>query len=146
MRRRVFCVGLGASMLLLPGMRVSAQTGATQTGATHTQIELALAAASLAALQTRYGESYPDVVAARARVASLRTSLEEAQARHEAIDVAAVSSALEGELADVNARLGEFSARCGSGHPDMDTARARAATLTDAIAHVTSEGVYLGPP
>lgn len=141
MKRRAFAAGALAALSLSGlGARARAQTGATQT-----QIDLALASASLAALRARYGESYPDVVAARARIASLRASLEEARGRHEAIDVSAVTGALEGELADVNARLGEFSSRCGSGHPDMDTARARAAALTDAIAHVTSEGVYLGP-
>ncbi len=135
MRRRTFLAGVALAAV---GTRARAQTGATRT-----QIDLALAAASLAALRARYGESYPDVVAARARITSLRASLEQARAGGEAIDVALVTSALEGELADVNARLGEFSARCGSGHPDMETARARAAALADAIAHVTSDGVFL---
>lgn len=114
-----------------------------QTTATQTQIDLALASASLAALLTRYGQAYPDVIAARARMASLRTALDTARARHETIDVAAVTSALDTELADVRVRLSERATRCGAGHPEMETARAREVALANALAHVMSDGVFL---
>lgn len=135
--RRGFVVGLTLAL-------VATSAGAqAQTGATRTQIDLALASASLAALLTRYGETYPDVVAARARIASLSTSLREARARNETIDVAVVTSTLDAELADVRARLSEFGTRCGGFQPDLQTARAREAALTSALAHVTSDGVFL---
>lgn len=135
MKRRGFVAAVLALALARPA--------SAQTGATRTQIDLALASASLAALLTRYGDAYPDVVSARARVASLAQSLREAQARHETIDTAAVTSALDAELAEVRAHLAEFGTRCGGGHPDMQTARARESALTNAIAHVTSEGFFV---
>ncbi len=135
MNRRVFLVGIA---MLAVAPRARAQTDATQT-----QIDLALATASLAALRTRYGDGHADVAAARARVASLAQSLREARARNETIDVARVTSALDAELADTRARIGERSTRCGAGHPEMETAHAREAALTNAIAHVTSEGFFL---
>ena len=135
MNRRSFVIAM-MSFIAVPRARA-------QTGATRTQIDLALASASLAALRTRYGESYPDVVAARERIASLAASLRESQTHHEAIDLAAVTSALDTELADVRARLGEFGTRCGGGHPDMLTARARETALVEALSHVTSDGIFL---
>ncbi len=119
-----------------------ASHASAQTDASRTQIDLALAAASLAALLTRYGDSYPDVVAARARIAMLAQSLRQAQARHESIDVTLVRTTLEGELADVRTRLGESSVRCGSAHPEMESARARELALETAVQHVTSDGFY----
>jgi hypothetical protein len=133
--RRGFVLALGSLALVA---RASAQEGATRT-----QIDLALASASLAALLTRYGDAYPDVVAARARIASLSTSLREARARNEAIDVALVTRTLDGELADVRARLAEFGTRCGAGHTDTQTARAREAALANALTHVTSDGYFV---
>jgi hypothetical protein len=129
---------LAALALLGLAPRVYAQSDASQA-----QIDLALASASLAALLTRYGEAYPDVVAARARIALLSQTLTAARARHEVIDVARVTRALDTELADVRTRLSEFGTRCGGGHPDMQTARAREAALADALAHVTSDGFFV---
>jgi uncharacterized protein involved in exopolysaccharide biosynthesis len=136
-KRRTFVFAL--SMLAI-APRVLAQTA--PTGATRTQIDVALASASLAALLARYGDQHPDVVAARARVASLSQSLRDARARHETIDAGAVSTSIEAELADVRARLAEFGTRCGAGHLDVQTARARETALADALAHVTSDGYF----
>ncbi len=137
MKRRALLVGLGCALLARPAR--------AQGGATQAQIDLAIAFVSLAALRTRYGDAHPDVVAARARVDGHATTLGSAIARREVIDVAAVTSALEAALADVRARLAEFSQRCGSGHPDMQSALARREALEDALAHVTSDGVFLPP-
>lgn len=135
MKRRAFVIAMALSTM--------ASHASAQTDASRTQIDLALAAASLAALLTRYGESYPDVVTARARIATLTQSLRQAQARHESIDVALVTTTLEGELADVRTRLGESSVHCGSAHPEMESARAREVALETAIQHVTSDGFYV---
>lgn len=136
MKRRAFVVVLGALVLFPRGARA-------QTDASQTQIDLVLALASLAALRTRYGESYPDVVAARARVASLSAALYGSLAAHGSIDVARVTSTLDAELADTRTRLTEFGTRCGGAHPDVLTARAREAALSDAIAHITSDGFFV---
>lgn len=141
MKRRGFTLGL----LLSPAV-LAASARAQASSATQLQIELTLAFVSLAALRTRYGEAHVDVVAARARVESLTASLRSALARNETVDPSAVASVLEGELADVRARLAEFSQRCGSGHPDMQSAHARRAALEDAIAHITSDGIFLPLP
>lgn len=135
MRRRAFLAGLAAL-----GFASSARA---QTDATRAQIDLALAFASLAALHARYGDAHPEVVSARARVASLSTSLDDARARHDTIDVATVTSALDAEIADVRARIAERSTRCGAGHPEMQTAAARQVALEDALAHVTSDGYFV---
>ena len=76
--------------------------GQTST-ATQLQIDLSLAFVSLTALRTRYGDSHPDLVSARARVASLTASLRAALARSEPIDVPTVTAALELEPAEVEA-------------------------------------------
>jgi Skp family chaperone for outer membrane proteins len=141
MKRRAFALALFTA-LAAPSALAAAQTAAP-TSATQTQIDVALAAASLAALRTRYGDAHAEITAARGRLSSQIDALRAAQARHEAIDANAAAQALERELADVRARLSEFSSRCGAGHPDMASARARGATLEDAIAHLTSDGVYL---
>jgi uncharacterized protein involved in exopolysaccharide biosynthesis len=143
-KRRAFLAAVSLVPMAVGAIAASARAQATS--ATQTQIDLALAFISLAALRTRYGEAHADVTAARARALSLSASLRAAIARHETIDVAVVTSALDAELADVRARLAEFSQRCGSGHPDMQSAHARAAALEDAIAHVTSEGAFFPAP
>ena len=140
MRRRGFVVGLSLSTLTLAAFARAQSSTATQL-----QIDLALAIVGHAALATRYGEAHPDLVSARARVATLVASLRAALARGETIDGVVVTSALEGELADVRGRLAEFSQRCGSGHPDLRSAQARASALEDAIAHLVSDGVFLPP-
>lgn len=140
MRRRAFVASLALALAI--GPRAGAQTAAP-TGATQIQIDVALAAASLAALRTRYGDAHAEITAARGRLSAQIDALRAAQARHEAIDANAAAQALERELADVRARLSEFSSRCGSGHPDMASARARGVALEDAIAHLTSDGVYV---
>ena len=140
MRRRAFVASL---VLALAIAQTAWAQSAAPTGATRTQIDVALAAASLAALRTRYGDANAEITAARGRLSAQVDALRAAQARHEAIDANAATQALERELADVRARLAEFSSRCGSGHPDMASARARSAALEDAIAHLTSDGVYV---
>jgi uncharacterized protein involved in exopolysaccharide biosynthesis len=133
--RRAFTLAL----LLVPGL------ARAQSTATSLQIDLALAHASLVALRTRYGDGHAEITLARGRIASVAASLREALARGDTIDTAAAGQALEVELADVRTRLAGFSSRCGSGHPDMEAARAREAALADALAHVTSDGVFFPP-
>ncbi len=138
MRRRA-AIAATLGLALLPARLVCAQTSATTL-----QIDLVMARASLAALGTRYGAQHPEITGAEARLASLRTSLTQARARHEVIDVAAVTSRVESELADTRARLAEFGTRCGAGHLDVATARAREQALVLALEHLTSDGYYLG--
>jgi hypothetical protein len=141
MKRRAILAALALALVPFVALRAQAQA----TTATAAQVQLVLAYISLAALRTRYGDSHADVVAARGRVDSLVATLRASLARHETIDVAEVTRLLDAELADVRARLGEFSSRCGSGHPDMQSAHVREAALEDAIAHVTSDGVFFPP-
>lgn len=138
MRRRAAFTAI-VGLALLPRSLAYAQTSATTL-----QIDLVMARASLAALGTRYGAQHPEIMGAEARLASLRTSLAEARARHEAIDVATVTARVESELADTRARLAEFGTRCGAGHLDVATARAREQALVTALEHLTSDGYYLG--
>jgi uncharacterized protein involved in exopolysaccharide biosynthesis len=137
-KRRAFALAL-ALMPVALSVRAQAST------ATQLQIDLTLAFISLAALRTRYGDGHPELVTARARVDSLTAGLRAAIARHETLDIAVVTQTLDGELADVRARLAEFSQRCGSGHPDMQSAHVRAAALENAIAHITSDGIFFPP-
>jgi uncharacterized protein involved in exopolysaccharide biosynthesis len=138
-KRRAF------ALVLSLGPAALALTARAQTTATQLQIDLVIAYVGLTAMRTRYGEAHADVIAARARVESLGASLRAALLRGDTTDALVVTRALDAELADVRARLAEFSQRCGSGHPDMQTAHARATALEDAIAHVTSEGVFFPP-
>ncbi len=140
MKRRSFAM----AMILSP-LTCAVRARAQGSTATQLQIDLALAFVSLAALRTRYGEAHPDVATARGRAAALDASLRAASLRGEEIDVAAATHALELELADVRVRLAEFSQRCGSGHPDMQSAHARAAALETAIAVIMSDGIFFPP-
>jgi len=132
--RRSFVLGLAALAL--------ASAARAQSSATRTQIDLALAYASLRALEVRYGDGHVEVRAAEARLDTLSQSLEDARAHAEPIDDTEVARTLTAEIADVRARIAERSTRCGAGHPDMQTAVAREAALTEALAHVTSEGFF----
>lgn len=139
MKRRAFVLMVSLALF------ARSRSAFAQEGATQIQIDLALAFVGLAALRTRYGDAHPEVTLARARIESLSVSLRSALARGDAIDPVRARDALAAELADTRARLAEFSQRCGSGHPDMQSAHARAAALEDAIAHVTSDGPFFPP-
>jgi uncharacterized protein involved in exopolysaccharide biosynthesis len=130
------------AFLVVTAMAITSIASA-QTAPTQTQIDLALGYASLRALLVRYGDRHPDVAAARARVESLSTSIRAAHTHGDAIDRDAVMHVLDAEIADVRARIAERSTRCGAGHPDMQTAVAREAALTEALTHVTSDGYFV---
>lgn len=137
MRRRTWLAALAVAATW-PSFFARAQTSATTL-----QIDVVMARASLDALGTRYGAQHPEVTGAEARLSSLRASLVAARDRHETIDLAAVTTRVEAELADTRARLAEFGTRCGAGHLDVATARAREQSFVTALEHLTSDGYYL---
>lgn len=121
--------------------RVAQQEG--ESAATAIQRAIVEQHARLRALSERYGDRHTDVLAARASLASLVTSLRSELASRGRIDRARLREWLRAELADVDARLAELRVSCTTTHVDVRGGQARRAALDEALRALEHDGRFL---
>lgn len=102
--------------------------------------------ARLSALRARYGEGHPEVVREREQLRVLVDGARDLRGGRARIDRAGLAEWIRQEILDVDARLGELSVSCHSGHPDVRTGQARREALVLALGAIERRGVFLPNP
>ncbi|AKF09827.1 hypothetical protein DB32_006976 [Sandaracinus amylolyticus] len=96
--------------------------------------------ARLSALRIRFGENHADVLGERAALREAIAAMRRTRAR---VDRAAVARWIRDRIAEVDARLGELSVSCSSGHPDVRTGQARREALSEALTTIERRGLFV---
>ncbi|UJR86727.1 hypothetical protein [Sandaracinus amylolyticus] len=96
--------------------------------------------ARLSALRIRHGENHADVLRERAALREAIAGLRRSRVR---VDRVAVARWIRERIAEVDARLGELSTSCSSGHPDVRTGQARRDALDEALTTIERRGMFV---